>query len=281
MNEGFAHWEEGASYQRTSLASLASWLRMLLSGAVLSLCGVTAVSGSDVQEMERILLPLNVQDWVPGGDGTSWVTELWARNERESDVPVRTFEYCPLPDCGSLTLPGKSTVLIQDIGLTGDMGFLLGIDRDLAKDVHFTLGVRESLDNEYFTCFVPVVRESDFFDEPVQIVRLPFERHSRISLRLYDPFANGRAVVRLQIFDESDVEVSDTEIVIRGRTAGGAWVSVPNSAYITDLGSLIRDDEEADFLRIRLSPLTPGLRFWGFVSVTDRTTKDVRIVLPE
>jgi hypothetical protein len=50
---------------------------------------------------------------------------------------------------------------------------------------------------------------------------------------------------------------------------------------VNDLEELLPGGAEPDFLRLRLTPLTPGLKYWTFLSATDNVTQDVKVILPD
>lgn len=229
----------------------------------------------------RFLVPLNTTaEWVPGGEGSAWGTELWARNEKDESVGLRTFSVCPILGCTQVVLPPRTTTLLDGAvgGLAALEAAIVGVDASDAANVHFALGVREISSEDHFVAQVPVVRESDFFEREVQFVRVPVRTGRRISLRLYDPYALGSASLRLQVFDEHRATLFDRTVEISGPAAGDPWPDAPNYLFINNLGEFI-GDHDAEFLRILLTPVTPGIRFWAFVSTTDVHSRDVDIIL--
>jgi hypothetical protein len=74
------------------------------------------------------------------------------------------------------------------------------------------------------------------------------------------------------------------EVVLEPR--GGAPVAPgfsgkPAYAEIADLVEAFPQIAAYERLRIRIEPLTPGMRYWAFVTITDNMTQHVTVVSPQ
>jgi hypothetical protein len=117
----------------------------------------------------------------------------------------------------------------------------------------------------------------------VEFVRVALEPTRRTTLRVYDPDGlNGE--VLLQIWDGEGRLLVDQILPLwldYQVAREGDWVLHPQVAQVNDLEEILPEGTEPDFLRLRLTPLTPGLKYWTFLSTTDKVTQDVKVILPD
>jgi hypothetical protein len=242
------------------------------------------VSVAGATELRWVLLPVWA-DWdrpVAGSRGTLWTTELWVRNNADTTLWIQYSQYCFSPHC-SYTVPPGTTARIDLHLIFGYVGAMIRFSENLADQVHLSLGLRELSSGEYFAGYLPVVYDEDLFEKPVEFVRVALEPARRTTLRVYDPEGlNGE--VLLQVWDGEDRLLVDQILplwldnqVVREED----WVLHPQVAQVNDLEQILPEGTEPDFLRLRLTPLTPGLKYWAFLSTTDNVTQDVKVILPD
>jgi hypothetical protein len=236
---------------------------------------------ADARELKRVLLPVYTE-WdrpIAGSRGTLWTTELWVRNNADTTFHVLYAINCTVP-C-AVPVPSGTTKRI-DLGvISGYVGAMIRFSEDLAGQVHLSLGLRELSSGEYFAGYLPVVYDDDLFEEPVEFVRVALESTRRTTLRVYDPDGLSGEVL-LQIWDGEDSLLVEQILPLRDfvpREMDG--VLHPQVAQVNDLEELLPEGAEPDFLRLRLTPLTPGLKYWTFLSATDNVTQDVKVILPD
>jgi hypothetical protein len=125
-----------------------------------------------------------------------------------------------------------------------------------------------------------------------------------MALRIYDQESSAGAVVRIRILEQTghmrldpccavvtDVYVEDelhfeylepdSCSFFRGCPEGARYK--PGFVQILDLFDrypTLRDKVPVHGFRIEIAPVTPGLRAWGFVSVTEPGSNDVAIYTP-
>jgi hypothetical protein len=133
---------------------------------------------------------------------------------------------------------------------------------------------------------IPIVREKDWLAKTVDLLDIPTDPAVRQTLRVYDPEATGIASVRVTVypFYYADVEpLAEVVIELRGgdRTPEGKWYDFPDYAEIPDLVAAFPQIATEERLRVTVEPLTPGMRFWAFITITDNATQQVTVVSPQ
>jgi hypothetical protein len=234
---------------------------------------------------KRVLLPVWA-DWerpIAGSRGTLWTTELWVRNNADTTLHVLYEPVCHFPVPCHWEVPAGATERIDLHLIFEYVGAMIRFSEDLADQVHLSLGLRELSSGEYFSGYLPVVYDDDLFEKPVEFVRVALEPTRRMTLRVYDPDAlNGEVLLQIWDGEGSLVVEQILPLWFDSRVAReGDWVLHPQVAQVNDLEELLPEGAEPDFVRLRLTPLTPGLKYWTFLSATDNVTQDVKVILPD
>lgn len=242
-------------------------------------------------EAERALLPITVRD-AAGAYGTRWTTELWSRSE---DGPAGFYPFlapsfcdppCPepavFPDDSSYQLdffrthPGESD------------GMLLYINKNRLLSTHISLQLNETSGRYKFTPLqLPVVRERDFTTRTVHIPGVPAGNGSRVTLRVYgiDPALPGE--VRIRMFSE-DPPLPQMIVLDRVISLSAVPLVYQFDVYSFDLRPPVAVLDLTPLIpgglgrvRMELTPATPKLAIWGFVSLTDNATQAITLRTPD
>jgi hypothetical protein len=271
---------------------------MKVVGVVVLMLLTPAVAAAD--DFERLLLPLVVAD-LPGAYGTIWHTDLVVRNE--GDVPLEIFSSecifrcvtttCSVPICpGFVATPPHAPLeedLVQhEIGVIGNPGSLLHIPRGAGRNVVVSLRLfeRSRMSNE-FGVEIPVIREVDLFTNVLWLPDVPMPSGARTHVRVYGVESpSGEARVRVRTYrGEGDLPAFDAAFDLQ---AGSSTLATPKPGeYIERKASyllLLLPPElttNAMPLRVRVDPITPGLKFWAMASVTSNDTQHVTLVTPQ
>ena len=242
--------------------------------------------------VERVLLPLTVKN-APGAFGTQWTTELWLRLDTTRPsvfiMPLFARSNCD-PPCPLPGGPLENASFPVDFFKTapGELpGSLLYVQQDAIDDLFISLRLLE-VSGFYSTptLQLPVVRERDFSSRRIHILGIPGRPGLRGLLRVYgiDPDVTGD--VRVAAFREEggqfnqllfDMTVPLT-VVQREYAAGPFRVRVRPPVAQLDLSWLIPVD--VTLYRLEITPVSPGLRIWGFASVTDNATQEIVLRTP-
>jgi hypothetical protein len=233
-------------------------------------------------DVERLLVPLCPANGQEGRYGTFWACEMWVRNS--ADVPV-VFSHGPnsgLPGGGLIQIDPHATQFYS-AGLRGGMYI---VEKAYADQVHASVRVADQNRRPVNQgTEIPVVREKDWLSKPVDLLDIPTDPAVRQTLRVYDPEATGMASVRVTVYPFYYVDVEPlAEVVIAlrgGEILSGQWHRLPDYAEIPDLVAAFPQIATEERLRVTVEPLTPGMRFWAFITITDNATQQVTVVSPQ
>ena len=136
---------------------------------------------------------------------------------------------------------------------------------------------------------IPVVRERDFRTDHITLVDVPLDPHYRVTLRVYDPDQHDRAQVRMSILDPTSTAVIGERVINLSypiqTILPDPFPIRPAFASVGDLQSIVRPmipaDVSLDRFHVRLTPITLGIRIWGFASITNNDTQMVTTVTPQ
>jgi hypothetical protein len=259
---------------------------------------MSSATAAESPQFERILLPLVLPaGGVPGAFGSVWKTAITLRNEGESEAAVfprvclylcecggnNCLLYRPLPQGGAL----NPLLLITDDDFGSMPGSLLYVDRSKAAD--FAINVRlyeESHAAQEFGVELPAVREAEFLDATAWLVAIPAGATARVHLRIYAVESPvNEALVRVRIFPgESSVSSYDEVVALApprsGEIPAASDYDAPLPGYAARFLSPVMTGG-AETVRLRIDPVTPGLRFWAMASITSNTTQSVTLVTPQ
>ena len=240
--------------------------------------------GEDTQpppapEWSRILIPLLGAD-LPGQNNALWRTEVTALIANDTPIEIQpvSCEVCP-----PVVLPVRRPFDVYQHGLAGFLPngigqFLYVRTADEAK-LHLNSRVYDvSRTEQTAGSEIPIARGNDFTSERVSLVGIPVAPHYRHTLRIYDLDGHQDGQVLLQIYEDGRTTPSTTfrrslQLAQGARTTVAGLPTHPAVIQL-DLGQVL-SLADVSTLRIDISPDTPGLRLWSFVSVTNNETHHV------
>lgn len=231
---------------------------------------------------DKILVPV-VADRVPGAFGSLWSTELVGRNDNESSVVVGQY----FPDIAAGETPplwrgadAKST--FRPVLVSNGAAFLYHEHLEGArKPLALSLRVRDlSRQADSWGTEVPLVRSEDaFVARTMDLMNIPFEPESRITLRIYDfDGQTGGSVPVLIRNNESDAVLGSTTVSF----AEGALQNIPPvpGLVVLDVKPLVTNASGVEHIRIQVGDQNLQKRLWALISITDLETQQVTIVTP-
>jgi len=128
---------------------------------------------------------------------------------------------------------------------------------------------------------IRVVREREFTTQPVLLVNVPMDGRFRLMLRVYDIDGRADAVVRVEVFPFGSSPVGQVDLAL-APPSGRHPRYKPSYVQYEDLRGLIPPGfNPGAVVGVRITPLTPGLRIWAFISVTNNETQHVTTVTPQ
>lgn len=263
------------------------------------------VQAQDLSNFEKLLVPvLNMQP-ITGANGATFSTTfgLFAYGRTVSYYPAGPASAAPV--VGQTLSNGRILYVPVWEAPVVAKGRFVFVERG-AEDLPFFETVRATApDGSIATTPLPIVRESDattgvstFVDVPVTPVYGPFnpavihgvgpflgyaERHT---LRIYDFDSTGRIEVNIRLYWGTwlDLRVREEHrIALTQRDANDP--SYPYYAEV-NLGELFKDHWcypslpqpcEGFPAIFEVEPVTPGMRYYAFISTTDNQTNHVAV----
>lgn len=240
---------------------------------------------------ETVLLPLYFPGTIPGAYNTQWATDLWIHNGGGETVSIAD-QVCPPGACPPvipLTRPleaGHSlhnpTSFFQES--RSNPSLVLYVSNNGAKDVSYGLRVadtsRHALNGG---TGLPIVREGELLTRTAQLHDVSLENSIfRVLLRVYDlSYSEARYAVRFYPATE-DPKPSVYSLTLTARTPRQGLFRAEAAYAELDVTQLLHLRLAwPQVARIEIEPLTPGSRYWAFVSMTNNETQLVTLVTPQ
>jgi hypothetical protein len=277
---------------------------MLLVLLLLAIPPAHAQSERTPSDFEMVLVPVYLDQARPGALGSLWRSELVIRNE--GTVPVDVFQtecaqFCtcnPRPaTCagGQPLAPGTlfsslNSVLVSDSFSPANPGIFLFLRKPGASNVPINLRVRDlSRSSESVGTEIPVVRQCDMLTTTAHLLNIPTDARFRQHLRIYgmsSPTGGADVRVRISALDSLTILAEQTFSLRPAERqpsipTGPAFISFPAYGEISALTSTFPQIQGSTRVRIDVEPMTPGLIFWTFVSVTNNETQQITTVTPQ
>jgi IPT/TIG domain len=241
---------------------------------------------------ELVLLPIYFKGVIPGVAGSEWATDLWIHNGGVGPALIADRvcpEATPCPPVIPVAiplLPGESFHNPEDFFRRErhNPSQLLYISKQAERNVSVGLRVadtsRHALNGG---TEVPVIREGKFLSQRAQLLNVPLDNRTyRLLLRVYEVnYGDAQFAVRFFPAAEGIGQAVYGTTLTTTTPVEGSFPS--EAAYaeldITQLLNLRLAWPEV--ARIEIEPLTPGSRYWAFVSLTNNETQLVTLVTPQ
>ena len=247
-------------------------------------------------DYERILIPIAPNRPTPGAYGSLWKAVLSLRNV--GDQPSEVFHSFEIFHCIGIIIlcePGAplqpqttaTTLDSQDLGTIfatigaaeRGPGALMHIERETASNIFFDLLLHEltTADQNQGT-HLPVVRESELFDRPIELLNISTREMARARLRLYALPTPTLPWLRIEMYPLKGSELLG-EVTLA--LTPDVRQNFPHYAEVVLDAPFFSPPASHDWVRLRISPLNSGFKYWGFVSLTNNETQLVSIITPQ
>jgi hypothetical protein len=250
-------------------------MRLTLSLALL----LVAHPAAFASEFERLLLPV-APSVVHCGYESRYDTRLVIFN----DGGRRLETLCVDNTCASLDA-GSAEEISGEFAGGLPLPLFVYVPRAELENVQMSLMVetshREKPEERSFT-EVPIVRDSDFRDGRMQFIGLRMDPDFRQTVRMFgfDPHAHGQIMMSVYSLETSkllhscphDLWPLSSEVTAEG------LAKRPSFGMECDMSDHLPAD--GNKVRIELEPITPGLKYWALISVTNNTTQHFYTLLP-
>ena len=141
------------------------------------------------------------------------------------------------------------------------------------------------------------MRERDLRTGTLNLFDIPLLPAFRQLLRVYDVAAREGAAVRVRFYRVDPSALSPSEVFLEFRPKPDKLLAERVVPLVTEqrlnapqadlgytelgnVGSML-ELQGVDRIRIEVTPLTAGMRFWAFVSVTNDETQHVTVISPQ
>jgi hypothetical protein len=266
--------------KRENVLKLVSSVLMLI-----MLASDAAAADIDGDGYELILVPLAMNGHVVSGAfGTQWTGMLGLYNPRPASVGV-AGPRCFFPRCG---IYEAGHIGVLDNGPTTDrpeVGLVLMVAANDAPSLTFSSRLWETTRRgQPRGIDLPIVREGEFFSGPVAFLSIPTDADVRVSLRLYNPWADVRSPVTgaervmVEFLNPTGAVLTSTELALPIPGNPAERPDYPGFAAIHDLAAAFPVLTTVESVHVRVRPVREGAQYYAMVAVTDNETQTVAIV---
>lgn len=238
------------------------------------------------ENWRRVMLPL-VAEVILGANGAQWRTDVMMMIRSDEHIQLWPGPCDRMVDpCFEVPrqVPVSIDWLLQP-EFEGRGRFVYVRPEDEQK-LHFNTRVWDAARfSETAGAEIPAVREDEFHTFTISLLSIPVAPQYRHTLRVYDADARENARVMIHVY--AGQEATPRVSVVRSLARSPQLVTLTNAMLPSHPGYLELNPAELlplaglQTIRIDIEPVDPGLRFWGFVSVTNNETHHVTTVTPQ
>jgi hypothetical protein len=244
---------------------------------------------------EKVLFP--VFFFGAGAHGSQWATGISVYNAGPSTVTVPNPLFfgnpiCPA-GCGcapeARIEPGATGVVCGQFA--DPAGLIFYAPNAAASDLHYhSRAFDTSRATENAGTEIPVVREHEFRTDAIVLLNLPLDDDFRLGLRIYNPDQQDGAQVKMQVLSVSDGTIYGERTFTLSypiqTLLPDPWPNRPAYANIGNLHTIVREilgtsAGSVPRFHIKLTPVTAGIRFWAFATITNNETQLITTVSPQ
>jgi hypothetical protein len=230
-------------------------------------------------DYEQVLLPV-APSVVHCGYDSRYETRLLAFN----DAPARLERFCADGACRDLE-PRTAQEFTGDYAGGLPLPAWVYLPKEKAKDVRMSLVVESSelsrLDERSYT-ELPIVRASEFTDGKMQFIGVRIDPDFRQTVRFYglDGLAYGEVMMRVYPLGGGELLHECLHLIfpLTGEVDAEGRQTRPAFGMECDMADHLEANGQK--VRIELEPITPGLKYWAFLSITNNKTQHFYTVLP-
>lgn len=215
----------------------------------------------------RLFVPVMVTN-LNGAGGSVWRVDFWVTNTSSQPIVYALAPCTFAAECDLL-----NTMFPQSTSGRGD-----STERPSGRWVlsvpalQFEARLRDVSRNASSAGIeLPIVQESDFRSDEINLNGIPRDARFRLTLRVYGLDAGG--------------DVTVEQIDANGhllRTIDATLMPPAEPHLLAGYAQLALDTGSDDFypMRLRIRPRTAGLRIWALASLTNNVTSEVTLVQP-
>jgi hypothetical protein len=242
--------------------------------SLLVVVALLVAAPSFAQQQERILLPLFTGP-VHGAYGSEFHTDLRAVNTGPDPVSINGLtvncETCLPPANVPYVLAPGEELMPSDVLLSGSPGRFLYVANTEVGSLAMNLRVYDiTHDALNFGTEMPIVRESEFSINKIELIGVPTDPRFRNTLRIYSTFQSEAIVT---IGDRASVRIPLTGGTTQYDAAYAQYSDFPTG------GAPVRVTIEVDPGFVSLLPVE--IPVWAFITVTNNETQAIATITPQ
>jgi hypothetical protein len=245
---------------------------------------ISAKSGDAAGPYERILIPVYGAQALPGAFGSLWTSEFIVRNNSDSYIEILQrlsglCGACPLPP----VQPRTTLAYLANVPNPG-AGIFLYVPISGMPNISFNARIQDvSRQALTWGTEIPIVHEREAVSGTLYLVNVPADDRFRQTLRIYDFDGRDGAQVMVRVYpNASSTLLSESVITLKQGSIDDSpspgWPAMAQLAFADIAGAPLVNGTR---LRLEITPITPALRIWAFVSVTNNETQHVTTITPQ
>jgi hypothetical protein len=257
---------------------------------LLGFCAAT-LGAQPTSGYTRFLIPVYVND-TPGAYGSLWRSETWVRYSGTETMRMAPRPYecadCPI---GGAVEPDWPSLRVPYLAGYPEPAILAHVESQHVSAVTFASRIRDlSRAGLSGGTQIPVVREDRMSLGALYLLNIPIEPRFRQTLRVYALPDVEQPEVEVRYFRQPDGSGPGLDLnIYLLRAERVALRSRPSTAQfnlypaIAEIGNVETFPELAgeSAIWVEIVPITPGLRIWGLVSITNNENQQVTIISPQ
>ncbi len=254
-------------------------VQLLLVFAVLTFHASMAEADSHDWSLALLPIVMNPGEVLEGAHGSEWRGEFWVHSTAEVGFGLQgPCEVEPCPGVGS----GLVGVLDGIRSRSVDSGALIIVPSDSENKIHFANRIYESAGGaQPLGVEIPIVREKEFLTTTTEFVGIPVDPLNRMTLRIYDPRRMEGSSVLVEILSPTTEVLASTTLAPGNFEAMALSEDYPGYDAIFNLVGTFPQLASYETVHVRLTPLTEGMEYWAFLSITDNATQHVALYTPQ
>ena len=241
---------------------------------------------------EPVLLPVYIDGAQAGAANSQWRTNLWIQNGGKENLTLAPWE-CPGQQVCPAIFPLTKTLASGEAQhnlpamyaqFAPRPGRLLYFNRSAANGALMSLRVVDDASVAVDSgTEVPVIRERNLLTSATTLINVPL-LNNRLLLRVYD-VALESSQFHVRVFVQSEAvsagTLTETSLDASSADHGDLRMTPAYAEYPIQIsfGPVLLTKDAA--VRVEVTPLTAGSRYWAFVSATNNNTNHVTLVTPQ
>lgn len=251
---------------------------MLLSSVALS---SPAQNRSD---FDIVLFPLRVNS--PSTYGAVWNTRLSVFSETEFVRIKSPLGACVFECIDEFpAVPGVEVQLPVPFRSSSRPGLIVLVEKGKSDRLKFSAVLRNIGKVPPSLTEAPVVRERDVSQTSIHLLGIARDPAYRHNLRIYDIDSKVGAMVRVRFFrspsfllEGPSPPLAEVDVML---DVGDGHYSTPGYAMLDRVLEQLNLLAAGELLRVEVQSLTPGLRFWAFMTLVNPMTQEATIITPQ